>query len=516
MRSSGDEPTQPLHPRPKTGRGVLPISLAAVLLIVLAVIGLFSAWIVPQVFLRPYDERIYPRVYVLGVDVGGLTPAEAAARLAQVEDPYGEGVLVLRDGQRTWTVRTADLGMRLNVEGTVQTAFAVGRSDQSLTTLWAIWLGRHEVAPVLTLDPAAARAVLEALAPEVSQPPVDATLRLEGSEVVAVPGQPGRVLNVDATLETLIITVAYLGLDNPVALAFQAVPPRVTDAGPARAQAEEMLARQVNITTYDVLTDENFSWSLGREELIAWLRVEPAADGSVTVRADESAVRATLDALAAEMGEGRGFRPEAAREVLDVFEAGGGTVNLYLTHPVRTYAVQSGDRVNVIAARFGMPPGMIIEANPGVDLDHLSIGQLLIIPSQDILTPYTPVPGKRVVISIPEQRMRVYENGRLLWDWPVSTGIESSPTATGVFQVLSLEENAYASQWNLWMPHFISIYRAGGEVYNGIHAIPIRNGQRLWNWVPGTPASFGCIILGVEEAETLYNWVEIGVVVVIQ
>ncbi|MFN2136546.1 MAG: hypothetical protein ACK2UK_11365 [Candidatus Promineifilaceae bacterium] len=32
----------------------------------------------------------------------------------------------------------------------------------------------------------------------------------------------------------------------------------------------------------------------------------------------------------------------------------------------------------------------------------------------------------------------------------------------------------------------------------------------------GHPASFGCIILGIPEAETLYNWVEVGVVVVIE
>jgi lipoprotein-anchoring transpeptidase ErfK/SrfK len=31
----------------------------------------------------------------------------------------------------------------------------------------------------------------------------------------------------------------------------------------------------------------------------------------------------------------------------------------------------------------------------------------------------------------------------------------------------------------------------------------------------GRPASYGCIILGVEEARTLYSWAEVGVTVVI-
>jgi lipoprotein-anchoring transpeptidase ErfK/SrfK len=280
-----------------------------------------------------------------------------------------------------------------------------------------------------------------------------------------------------------------------------------------------MLSRQVQISTYDWLTGEPFTWTLGREAVVTWLRVEPAEDGSgPSVRVAEEGVQATLAGLAAEMGEGRGFQlEEATAQVLDVFEAGGGTVELRLMHPPRTYVVQPGDRLTTIAAQFGMPPGLIAEANPGVDLNWLHEGQELTIPSEDVLRPYAPVPGKRIVISTAEQRMRVYENDALLHDWPVSTGLADSPTYTGEFQILSKEENAYASQWDLWMPHFMGVYRAGGDVYNGIHALPIlASGQRLWEGSLGSPASFGCIILGIQEGETLYNWAELGVPVTIE
>ncbi|MDY0019686.1 MAG: L,D-transpeptidase [Anaerolineae bacterium] len=67
------------------------------------------------------------------------------------------------------------------------------------------------------------------------------------------------------------------------------------------------------------------------------------------------------------------------------------------------------------------------------------------------------------------------------------------------------------------MPYFMGIYPAGGTVYNGIHELPIlSSGQRLWEGTLGSPASFGCIILGIPQAETLYAWAEIGVVVVIE
>ncbi|HDQ35216.1 MAG TPA: murein L,D-transpeptidase, partial [Chloroflexi bacterium] len=156
-------------------------------------------------------------------------------------------------------------------------------------------------------------------------------------------------------------------------------------------------------------------------------------------------------------------------------------------------------------------------ANPQIDYDRLSVGQTLIIPSQDLLTPYMPILDRRIVISIAEQRLRVYENGALLYDWPTSTGMADSPTLRGVFQIVSKEENAYASQWDLWMPYFMAIYPAGGTVYNGIHELPIlQNGQRLWEGNLGRPASFGCIILGIPQAETLFRWADIGVIVAIE
>ena len=506
----------------RAGHGCLSVTFIALMLLVLGAIGLFAAWTVRQVAMRSYEGRIYPNVVVLDVDLGGLTSEEAASRLIEAWGNYDAGQLLLRDGERTWTVPWSEAGLRLDVDATVRAAFAVGRDEQDLATLYLLIEGRREVAPVFVVEPEILRGVLERLAPEVALPPTDATLRLEGNQVVAEPGRPGRALDVQATLDNIVVTVAHVGLlqwNSPFALAFQPVPPQLVDVERAQAQAEEMLNRQVEVVAHDWLTGERFVWTLGRDALITWLRVEPAEDGSgPAVRVAEESARASLEDLAAQLGDGRGFQlEEAPQQLLDVFDAGGGVVELHLTHPPRTAVVQPGDTLTKIAARFGMPPGLIAEANPGVDLNLLHADQQLTVPPEDVLRPYRPVPGKRIVITIAEQRMRVYENDILLYDWPVSTGLPDSPTYTGSFQVLGKEEDAYASQWDLWMPHFIAVYLAGGGVYNGIHALPIlANGQRLWEGSLGSPASFGCIILGTQEAETLYNWAEIGVPVTIE
>ena len=74
---------------------------------------------------------------------------------------------------------------------------------------------------------------------------------------------------------------------------------------------------------------------------------------------------------------------------------------------------------------------------------------------------------------------------------------------------------AYGSTWDLDMPHWMGIYWSG-NLENGIHALPIlSNGQLLWEGYLGQPASYGCVILTTEDAETIYNWAEVGTPVVI-
>jgi lipoprotein-anchoring transpeptidase ErfK/SrfK len=106
--------------------------------------------------------------------------------------------------------------------------------------------------------------------------------------------------------------------------------------------------------------------------------------------------------------------------------------------------------------------------------------------------------------------MYVYQNGQLLWNWVVSTGRPGQATAVGHYKVLNKIPNAYAYTWSLQMPYWLDIYWAG-SLQNGIHALPIQaNGQRLWAGYLGQRVSFGCIILGTQNAKTLYNWAPVG------
>jgi lipoprotein-anchoring transpeptidase ErfK/SrfK len=504
--------------RPASARqnGAFAGGLILVLLLFLLAASFFCGWVFLQRMERLYAHHIYPHVYALGVPIGGMTTAEATRALEGVAAQLNTGMLILTDGDQRWSFAWSQAGLHVDAQAMAEEAYRFGRNG-GIEGQLSVWLHNAETPLRFTYDAEAGRAVLEQVAAEASTPPVDPTIRLENGQVVIVPGEPGRVVNVSQTLVAL--TTAKAGLHRvEVPLAFEIVHPVEPDTADITTQAEALLARSVTLTAYDVLTDQTLTWTLTREMLATWLHLIPGPDGKPLVDANLYAIRDSLVALAEAFGDGRGFRyDEAAQQVFDVFDAGGGTVTLYLTHPERTYTVESGDTLTSLSAKFGMPSGLVAEANPGIDYNRLSVGQQIIIPSQDILTPYMPVPGKRIVVNLDEQRVRVYENGALLYDWPTSTGIATSPTHRGTFQVLSKNEKAYASQWDLWMPYFLAVYPAGGGVENGFHELPIlANGQRLWAGSLGRPASFGCIILGIPEAETLYNWAEVGVVVVIE
>ena len=193
------------------------------------------------------------------------------------------------------------------------------------------------------------------------------------------------------------------------------------------------------------MRDERFAWPIAPQVWSEWLRlsIDPAAPAATTWTLDQQIAAAYLDTLEAEMGDGRTLSEEETPAALSAaIQAQQPTAAARVYHPESRHVVQSGETLSSIGYDYGIPYPWIQQANPGVE--SLSVGQEIVIPSPDALLPLPPVAGKRIVVSISEQRTRVYENGQLKWDWPSSTGIDSSPTAPGIFQIQSHEPNAYA------------------------------------------------------------------------
>lgn len=150
--------------------------------------------------------HIFPGVSVAGVDLSGMSPAQAAVTLnSRLSFPY-TGQILLRDGEKLWVASPAELGMVFDATASAQAAYAIGRTG-GLFGAFADQLDARrsglQADAVVVLDQNVTYTYLQRLAAEIDQPPIEAMLEIQGTDVVAQPGQVGRYLNVDSTLIAL-------------------------------------------------------------------------------------------------------------------------------------------------------------------------------------------------------------------------------------------------------------------------------------------------------------------------
>jgi lipoprotein-anchoring transpeptidase ErfK/SrfK len=499
---SGAEPV-------RRGRSFIWLLFPALFLLVIAV-GIVAGGLT-FVYAR---GRIAPGVSSLGVPLGGQTATEAAAAL---QARWSEQTILLENGEHTWPVAPDALGMTLDPAATAEAAAARGRSPADLRAILSDGAAWFQVLPVWRFDAEAARQTLAELAPQLAVAPVDAGVVVRDGRAEATPAIEGRELDVDATLAAIAADPATLLMSGRLPLVTRPVPAAVSDVTAAVDEANRMLATTVTLEAYDPVRDERINWAVAPDVWNEWLRlaVDPTAADPITWSLDRQPGVAFLDTLEMQLGDGRYLDEDATLSALSQsIQAGAATASTRVRHPERRHTVQPGETLSSIGFDYGIPYPWIQQLNP--DADNLRVGQEIAIPAADALLPLPVVADKRIEVSLSEQRTRVYENGALKWDWPSSTGIDTSPTAPGVFQVQSHEPNAYAGNWDLWMPSFLGIYRPvpTSEFMNGFHGFPTRgNAQLLWTGDLGRPVTYGCILLSSENADLLYQWAEEGVVV---
>ncbi len=468
-------------------------------------------------FLFQTAGPIAPNVLVGDLNVGGMD-ADAAADL--INQHYNQNrALLAGDGSRYWEVNSLEFGLWVDPAASARAAYDYGRGENHWAELFTSLTSAANppsVAPAAVFNPQTAADRLAKLAASVYIAPEPAQLSYSSGQWSVVPGASGLELDIETTLRQMAENPSLILMTRYLPLSTRPAPSATADLAAQLSQVSSQLTAPLLVQAYDPISNETIEWSVPPEMLAGWIRLTQP-DGQIQLSLDESGFPAYLASLEAEVTPARSFAPLDAPYSLTERWYNHQPVTVLLRHAPTTYTVQPGDTLLKIAYRTGIPFWMIVKANPGINPDAVPVGQTLNIPSKDDLLPLPVVLGKRVVISITDQHMWVYENGNLIRDFVISTGIDRSPTQPGVFQVQTHDVEAYASVWDLYMPHFLGIYEAWPGFMNGIHGLPtLSSGRRLWKEILGKPASYGCIILDLEPAEWLFNWAEAGVVVEIK
>ena len=271
-------------------------------LLALAVFVLLVA-LVPLGYQMNYAGKIFPGVSVAGVDLSGLTQAEAAARL-MVNLKYPEvGKIVFQQGSDVWVAAPKQLGFYLDTQTSAQAALAYGRQggyiEKFIHQLRA-WSSGVDLPPLFLLDERAAQQYLQTIASQIDIPQIEASLGINGVDVVVRSGQVGRTLDVSAALQALREQVGTLK-DGLIPLVVQESPPVILDASQQAEIAKRILNAPLVLKSPDTAKEGLGPWTIPPETIAEMLTIErvEAPDGtSYQVGLDMSAMRTFLEGIA--------------------------------------------------------------------------------------------------------------------------------------------------------------------------------------------------------------------------
>lgn len=131
--------------------------------------------------------------------------------------------------------------------------------------------------------------------------------------------------------------------------------------------------------------------------------------------------------------------------------------------------------------------------------------------AQEILTT-----DKLITVDIGKQRLYAWQGGQVMYETPVSTGMNLTPTVKGNFKIrtkVPIQDMRGPSPYKQFypngryhvkdVPHVLYFYQA-----YAIHGA-------YWHNNFGRPASHGCVNVPLAAAEWLYNFADVGTQVIV-
>ena len=292
------EPIESTSARPRTSarlRFTVAFLVGVILTLAIGVGALYA-------YDQQYAGRILPGVQVGGVNLSGLTPADAQAKLDEAYHGLSEGRIVLNGPDGTEVVSYAAIDRRIESDALVTEAMAVGRDGTGLDRAVAnarTALRGVAIAPRVTFDAGKLETRITTIANRLGIAPSEASVAVDEKLAFhVVAGSSGRT--VDATEVIEDVTSALAALDAPAevtaTLPVVTVEPEVdtAEATDAQAAAERIAA---NIT----LVVGKKTVPIDTKKMRPWISFEETADGGYEAVIDTTKIPTLLDGLASKI-----------------------------------------------------------------------------------------------------------------------------------------------------------------------------------------------------------------------
>ena len=264
-------------PRPQSCKQLVFQSLAALLIGIsiflcgmLFVNGVYQAW---------YAKRILPGISVHQIGIGGMTKEQAAEVLNENFHFTTTDTIILRYSNANIEVDADQLGITLDAQKTAENAYQFGRSGSPGTWFAKQLRGNfstQEVPAAITFDQTIAYNMLEQISTQYDRPPIEASLQLQGTQIISLQGQTGQKLEIDASLERILKQIQELNLDL-IVLPVKEIAPELVDASAYAELAQEILKQPFQLVLPSLPGNTEQIWQISPEELAPMLTFERAA-----------------------------------------------------------------------------------------------------------------------------------------------------------------------------------------------------------------------------------------------
>jgi vancomycin resistance protein YoaR len=253
-------------------------------------------------------DKISPGVSALGTSVGGLSQAEAIARLQPGVQQVLDRPLDISgaDSGQIWHTTARDLGLQLAPDQLVGAAYQVGRGGGPFERLGdqldALIRGRA-ISVNSTTDVAALDSALSAMAAKVNRQPVDAHLSLgQDGSIQSSGAQPGLTVDIGASRDQ--VTAALGDASESAELVVTSVPPNISDEQlqAARDQLQRLLGPDADALT---VTFADKSWRIEHADIVRLVSLSGGASPgqAAVVNVDDKALASWVAGVAKDVDQ---------------------------------------------------------------------------------------------------------------------------------------------------------------------------------------------------------------------
>lgn len=285
-----------------------------------------------------YSGKIYPGVTVGDIDIGGKQVEQALLIFSGGLEYPQTSSLKFQFQDKTWAASPAQIGISFDPGTTLLNAYSVGRSgslDRQLGDLVGMLTTKHPVPPVFIFDQNSAYQFFEKIGKQIDRPAQEAALKVQGTRIIAEPGQTGYQLDIATTIQT--ITEALTRTNSSIIpLAVIEKPPEQMDARQYAAAAQTILSSPLTLNVEGDLSSPGKSWKFTPDELAAMLSFEQMkSDGKILyeVKVNEGILGNALTTISQEVNrqaENPRFTFNDETHQLEILQSGisGRTINI--------------------------------------------------------------------------------------------------------------------------------------------------------------------------------------------